>query len=125
LLRWSPCGMYVFAGSPSGSFRLWEAATWTSATWTVDGEDLHRSPANLIGKGQSFNGSTPNTALIGAEWSPDGKTVLVAHASGLSTLHLTGSPPALSAQLMASYIYIYIYIYMTVHIPYLIYFCMH
>jgi hypothetical protein len=78
LLRWSPCGSYLLAGSASGGFRLWETATWFSAGWT--------------------GGAPGGGALVDAAWAPDGRTLLLAHGAQLSALHLTGEPPSLAAQ---------------------------
>lgn len=75
---------------------MWETATWTSSKWTVGGSAAQPSTPQAL---------TPlphpsAASLIGAEWSSDGRTLLLAHGQGLSTLHLTASPPSLSAQVL-------------------------
>ena len=84
LLRWSPCGNYLLAGGRAGSFRIWEtSSTWKSAKWTI-----------------GTSGKTAPGELVGAEWSPDGRTLLLAHPRQLSALHLTAEAPALTAQVL-------------------------
>jgi hypothetical protein len=35
LLSWSPCGSYLLAGHPSGSFRVWQTHSWWSLKWSA------------------------------------------------------------------------------------------
>ena len=80
MLRWSPCGAYLLAGGIDGSFRIWETtAAWKSAKWTV-----------MPGAG----------VLVGAEWAPDGRTLVLAHAHQVTALHLTAEVPSLRAQVL-------------------------
>lgn len=89
LLRWSPCGCYLFAGGKAGSFRIWETVNWTSAKWALGG-----------GGSTTRAGSSSSGELVGAEWSPDGRTLLLAHSHQVSALHLTADVPALTAQVL-------------------------
>jgi hypothetical protein len=80
LLSWSPCGSYLFTAH-SGSFRVWETRGWRSATWV-----LADAPSDLVA----------------ACWSPDGRTLVLAHAHSvqLTALHFTAEAPALTAQVL-------------------------
>jgi len=89
LLRWSPCGCYLFAGGKAGSFRIWETVNWKSAKWALGGGSTTRAA-----------GITSGGELVGAEWSPDGRTLLLAHSHQVAALHLTAEAPALTAQVL-------------------------
>ena len=82
LLRWSPCGSYLFVGHASGAFKIWETDTWWSEHWSPSSATAGR--------------------LIDACWSPDARSVFIAHANSfsLSSLHFTAKPPSLSAQIL-------------------------
>lgn len=55
--------------------------------------------SDKLDEGAAANGAVSRN-LVGAEWSPDGKTVIIAHGSALSTLHMTAEPPSLDAQVL-------------------------
>lgn len=110
VLKWSPCGSYLLVGYGSGAFRLWQTATWWSVAWSSScssggkgGNDARRrNGKKKIDINNSYNVTTCSGALVDAYWSPDGRSILLAHASvpTLASLHLTGEPPSLSAQIL-------------------------
>lgn len=83
MLRWSPCGSYLAAGGRGGSFRIWETSSWRSAKWAI-----------------ASSGSASCGDLVGAEWAPDGRALLLAHPKQVTALHLTAEAPALTAQVL-------------------------
>lgn len=95
LLRWSPCGSYLLAGHPSGAFRIWETRSWWSVRWAAAGGGAKAG-------GRRGSGGGGGGPLVDAFWSPDGRTLLLAHANAaqLLSLHFTASPPSLQAQLL-------------------------
>ena len=96
MLRWSPCGCYLFAGGRTGSFRIWETVNWKSAKWALGGGG---STLGSTSRGSGISSSRSGD-LVGAEWSPDGRTLLLAHSHQVSALHLTAEVPALTAQVL-------------------------
>ncbi|KAH7618073.1 hypothetical protein Ndes2526B_g06975 [Nannochloris sp. 'desiccata'] len=94
ILRWSPCGCYLLAGGKAGSFRVWETVNWKSAKWALGGGSTLRA-GNSSSGGELVGGE-----LVGAEWSPDGRTLLLAHSHQVAALHLTAEVPALTAQVL-------------------------
>jgi WD40 repeat protein len=90
MLRWSPCGCYLFAGGKTGSFRIWETVYWKSAKWALGGGTGSTVGSTARGSGE----------LVGAEWSPDGRTLLLAHSHQIAALHFTADVPALTAQVL-------------------------
>lgn len=120
LLRWSPCGAYLLSatrglGSVSnyrehqqqrkpkhsnfvgGTFRIWETSTWASSSWTMhdSGEGIDASSEDGFGRSIDHVGS-----LVGAEWTPDSKMVLLAYSNRVFTLHFTDGTPSLCAQVL-------------------------
>ncbi|KAL4431177.1 hypothetical protein ABPG75_006433 [Micractinium tetrahymenae] len=87
ILRWSPCGTYLLAAHPAGDFRIWQTQTWWSQRW-----------AAAEGGGEGGAGC----GLAEACWAPDSRSLLLAyeHSPQLVSLHLTGKPPSLQAQLL-------------------------
>ncbi|PRW58299.1 aladin isoform X1 [Chlorella sorokiniana] len=87
LLRWSPCGSYLLAAQPGGSFRIWETQTWWSQSWAA-----------------AEGGASPSSGgrLVEAAWGPDCRSLLLAYEGSpqLVSLHFTGEPPSLQAQLL-------------------------
>ncbi|PSC76031.1 transducin WD40 repeat [Micractinium conductrix] len=82
LLRWSPCGCYLLAAHPGGEFEIWETQSWWSQRW-----------AAAEGSGGE---------LVEACWAPDSRSLLLAYENSpqLVSLHFTGEPPSLQAQLL-------------------------
>ncbi|KAI7839465.1 hypothetical protein COHA_006733 [Chlorella ohadii] len=85
LLRWSPCGSYLLAAQPGGAFRIWETQTWWSQSWAA-----------------AEGGSSAGGRLVEAAWGPDCRSLLLAYDGSpqLVSLHFTGEPPSLQAQLL-------------------------
>lgn len=115
VLKWSPCGSYLLVGYGSGAFRLWQTATWWSVAWSSSfrtssdgggggggGDGMKKKNDNNNNNNKISTTTSSSGALVDACWSPDGKSVLLAHASvpTLASLHLTGEPPSLSAQVL-------------------------
>ena len=78
--RWSPDGEQILFVTSDGAF---VAAPSGRALRRLD------LPADLLAAGQH----TPAVRVYGAVWSPDGREVAVAHASGLTILPLGGGAP--------------------------------
>ncbi|GBF89820.1 hypothetical protein Rsub_02524 [Raphidocelis subcapitata] len=83
LLRWSPCGGYLFAAGAGGRFHVAETATWRTAAWAA--------PAG--------------GHVAAAAWAPSGRAALVAFgggsgAGGVVALHFVGASPSLTEQLL-------------------------
>jgi WD40 repeat protein len=97
MLRWSPCGCYLFAGGKAGSFRIWETSVWKSAKWALGGGGGGGGGSTV---GSTTRGGKSRGELVGAEWSPDGRTLLLAHSHQVAALHLTADVPALTAQVL-------------------------
>lgn len=122
LLRWSPCGSYLFTGTQelhlvdrnqnvtgnrnlqhqivkngNGAFRIWETMTWTSSVWAMKSSE--RKSRNRSHENDNAIDACAGR-LVGAEWSPNSKSILIAYTNSLFTLHFTGETPSLSAQVL-------------------------
>eukprot|EP00892_Ulva_mutabilis_P003401 jgi/Ulvmu1/1432/UM011_0162.1 len=80
LLRWSPCGQYLFAGLNDGTFHVYETLTWRSEGWG------HRACGYLVDAAWSAATQPPSLLLLCSRQ--------------LAALHFTEAAPALDAQLL-------------------------
>ncbi|KAG2482598.1 hypothetical protein HYH03_018482 [Edaphochlamys debaryana] len=113
LVRWSPCGNYVFAaGTGARHFYIFETQRWRWARWETAagpagpaGAEINLGPA---GPASSSAGST-HSSVVAAAWAPAApgrNPVLLAclgprgPGGGLVALHLVEGAPGLGAQLL-------------------------
>lgn len=79
MLRWSPCGAYLWTGCCNGVFYLWDTFNWTYKKW-----------------------NNPQANILDASWGPDGKAIVVCFYGRIPTVgvYLSGKPGVLVAHVL-------------------------
>mmetsp|Transcript_25425 Transcript_25425/g.69069 ORF Transcript_25425/g.69069 Transcript_25425/m.69069 type:complete len:613 (-) Transcript_25425:221-2059(-) len=103
MLRWSPCGTYLFGAGVGPRFHVWETSSWTSASWDVP---LDAGPVAAAAWAPT-TAHTPDPSADVAAGQPQQRRVLLLsfeHATRggghLVALHFVDKPPSLNAMLM-------------------------